>query len=77
MTIKTEKVLGSELKAGNIVRNHGYRWMITSIEYDPRGNTGISPRYLVNAYNLEEGEPYCNGGMVMGLSVDLHWNREV
>lgn len=73
---KTEMVDGGSLKAGDVVRNQGYRWEVLRVEYDPRGNDGATPRWYVYAKGLDDA-PYREGGMEMGLRTDLQWSREV
>lgn len=86
-TNPTERVLGAELRAGDVVRNHGYRWKIARVEYDdcsraplPGPNGGLGRWYLYAAAIGEEAADLpamYRDRMEMALREDLEWTREL
>ncbi len=63
-----------DLKPGDTFWCHGYKWQATKVEFDPRGNTGTQPRYLVTADQIDTGSalPYAYAhSMVLGFLPDV------
>lgn len=36
------------VRAGQVLRAYGYRWMVVANEFDPQGNAGNQPRYVLD-----------------------------
>lgn len=78
----TEVILGSDIKVGDILWNHGYRWTIKEVGYQIMRPGEENPgRYWVVAdcANPEDKEQlgYYATNMSMALREDLTWTREI
>jgi len=40
-------ILAKNATAGLRIAKHGYTWTINKVSYDPHGNTGDQPRYIL------------------------------
>lgn len=75
--MKTEQVLGQDVKVGDILRIEGFRWRVVSAPVLGEGNCAGQERYLIEV----EGANDAARAMIAwrwhsGLRVDLTWTRE-
>ena len=65
------KVLAPDVKVGDVVFEHGYRWIVLENQFDPKGNTGNQPRHVLRV-KAAEGSLVPGGyeSMALGYLVD-------
>lgn len=50
-------IAAQDVRAGQVVIAHGYRWTVESNEFDPRGNTGNQPRHVLHCRSADGKAP--------------------
>ena len=68
MTLK----YGYQLQTGDIIVCEGYRWVVDYVNFDPRGNTGKQPRYVVHCHGVTPHQPFARH-MDIGQLVNLRF----
>ena len=48
-----KQVLSQDVRAGDVVFEHGYKWIVVANKFDPVGNTGNQPRHVLRCKPAE------------------------
>ena len=66
----TKEIKPADVQEGMIILQHGYEWKVNGKTYDPHGNTGNQPRFIITCDAIGQAPIGYVKDMTLGYSVD-------